>query len=113
MAPDAYFKDMWWKITEGVKRRGKVREKLFTEARELLKEYTERRDDQLIEYEFGMDRYRKKLRELREENRELKSDIEKNEMENDKLRGELEEMRSISGFLNPKENESPATIQNP
>ena len=99
-APDAYFKDMWWKITEGVKRRGKVREKLFTEARELLKEYTERRDDQLIEYEFGMDRYRKKLRELREENRELKS-------ENDKLRGEL------SGFLNPKEkNESPATIQN-
>ena len=120
-APDKWYKDMWWKISEGVNRRGKQRHKLFDEARKMLKEYTERRDAQVLDWEFGTERALEKVRELRAENAELKNDNEKMEVENDILRDELTEARSLynhlaerydesdlTGFLNLKEKDEPA-----
>ena len=129
-APDAYFQDMWWKISEGIKRRGKERVKLLAEARKMLKDYTELRDHQVLEWEFGTDRYLEKVRELRLENAGLQSELERAEAENERLTTELEEVRSLyshmaerydeenecdiselTSFLNLKEkNESPASV---
>ena len=69
--------DMRQLINDGIKYRRPRRIEKFDEARAMLRKYVELRDDELLEKEFGMNRYRKKLRELRAENEQLKAVVER------------------------------------
>ena len=86
---DANLNDIWEKVEKGLKRRGDRRDQAFNDARTLLKEYIELRDYQIQQHNLGersflreinksrekVKLYEEELTALREENKELKSQI--------------------------------------
>ena len=71
-----YAAEMWQLIHNGISRRNPDRDVYFEKARKMLKKYVEKRDDEKMEHEFGLDRYRDMLRKLREEIRDKDGTIE-------------------------------------
>ena len=70
-----YAAEMWQLIQDGIKRRNPDRDVYFEKARKMLREYVEKRDDEKVELEFGLERYRVKLNEARERVQELEDKI--------------------------------------
>ena len=71
-----YAAEMWQLIHDGITRRNPSRDILFEKARKMLREYVEKRDDEKMELEFGLERYRVKLNEARERVQDLEATTE-------------------------------------
>ena len=68
--------DMWKCIMEGVRSRGDKRTKKFDEARKMLDEYVQDRDDKLLDWELLVEGHKKKLAKLRTRETELEEQVE-------------------------------------
>jgi hypothetical protein len=80
-----YAAEMWQLIQDGISRRNPDRDIYFEKARKMLQEYVKKRDDEKMEFEFGLDRYRDMLREVRVE-------LESSQEETQKLKCQLADL---------------------
>ena len=91
---DANLNDIWDSIEKGIKRRGDRRDQAFNDARAILKEYIELRDNQILQHNLGERSFLRVIGKLREKVTALEEKVKLYDEEVSALREENKELKS-------------------